>query len=189
MARNKYIKNALIYLALLLVVVVLMFPLLIVFFTAFKSGTEMTSSLPYALPHSFLYLDNFKTVIQEGSLFRGYANTLFIIAVSLVFNILIGTSAAYILGRFDFKLKKVIMALYFAGIVIPMATTQVATFGIISSLGLFDTPFSLIVLYAGTDIIQLIIYLQFIKNIPFSLDESAMLDGAGYFRIYWSIVF
>ncbi|MNE56731.1 Trehalose transport system permease protein SugB [compost metagenome] len=96
---------------------------------------------------------------------------------------------AYVLGRFSFKLKKVVFGLYLFATVIPSITTQVATFGIIKSLGLYNTIGAPIVLYIGADVIQIILYLQFIRNIPFDLDENAMVEGASLFRIYRSIIF
>ena len=72
---------------------------------------------------------------------------------------------------------------------VPGVTTQVATFQIVNFLGLFDSRWSAIVLYMGTDILSIYIFLQFIRGIPISLDESARLDGANSFTIYRRIIF
>ncbi|GMA58412.1 hypothetical protein GCM10025858_29150 [Alicyclobacillus sacchari] len=93
------------------------------------------------------------------------------------------------MGRFNFPLKKVIMGAYLVAMFIPTMTVQVAIFGIIKNIGLFDTRYAMVLLYLGTNVVQIYIYMQFIKRIPISLDESAMLDGASYFRIYRSIIF
>lgn len=174
------------YSTLILMVFIILLPLYLILVTAFKGNME--NSAPYALPKSFLYLVNFLDVLEDGIVVRGYANTLYILVLSLAGNILIGTGAAYALGRFQFKLKKLIMALYTISIIIPTTTTQVATFGIIKSLHLVDTSYSVILLYLGTDVIQLLIYLQFIKKIPYTLDESAFVEGAGFFTIYRVII-
>lgn len=63
-----------------------------------------------------------------------------------------------------------------------------ATFGIIKNMGLYNTLGAPIVLYIGADVIQIILYLQFIRNIPVDLDESAMVEGASLFKIYRSII-
>src|SRR5690606_26166428 len=55
-------------------------------------------------------------------------------------------------------------------------------------LGLFDTHWALILLFMGTDIVSIYIFLQFLRTIPTALDEAALLDGASYFRIYRSII-
>ena len=71
---------------------------------------------------------------------------------------------------------------------IPGVTTQVSTFQIINKLELFNTPWAAILLYLGTDIIAVYIFLQFLDSIAVALDESAMLDGASYLTIYWRII-
>lgn len=118
----------------------------------------------------------------------GFRNTLFIFIVSIVGKLLLGTMIAYVLNRFDFKLKKGIMALFLIATLIPAITTQVATFQIINGLGLFNSIWSVIVLNLGTDVIAVYIFLQYLEGIPVSLDEAAILEGASYFQIYRKII-
>lgn len=167
---------------------VVLFPLWIAVTNSLKSNQDFNNLGILQLP-SQLDFSNYVTAWNAGGLGSAFLNTGFIIILSVVGNIILGTMVAYILGRFDFKFKKVIMAAYLVVMFIPTITTQVATFGIIQGLGLFDTPFALVLIYLGTDVVQIYIYLQFINRIPVSLDESAMLDGASYFRIYRSIIF
>jgi len=68
-------------------------------------------------------------------------------------------------------------------------TTQVATFQVVNNLGLFNTRWSAIALFTGTDIISIYIFLQFVRGIPGSLDEAARIDGASYLTIYRKIIF
>ena len=56
-------------------------------------------------------------------------------------------------------------------------------------LGLYDTLFAPMIIYISTDILQIYVYKQFIDQIPYSLDESARMDGCSYFTIYWKIIF
>ncbi|MNC11002.1 Trehalose transport system permease protein SugB [compost metagenome] len=181
--------NLLKYLTLLFGAFVVLFPPYVVVINAFKSTDEFNNSNSMALPNSFLNFDNFKTVFERGGLLSGFGNIILIIVVALTLNILFGTMVAYVLGRFSFKLKPVIFAAYLGATVIPSITTQVATFGIIKSLGLYNTMGAPIILYIGADVIQIILYLQFIRNIPVDLDEAAMVEGASLFKIYRSIIF
>ena len=70
----------------------------------------------------------------------------------------------------------------------PGVTTQVATFQIINGLGLYNTKAAPILLFMGTDIIAIYIFIQFMQSIPVSLDEAAMIDGANRWTIYWRII-
>jgi len=166
---------------------VVLFPPYVVFVNAFKQQQEKSS--PFALPESFFNFENFSVVIERANIITSFSNIGIIIVVSLLGNILLGTMVAYVLGRFDFKGKALILGSFLFAVVIPTITTQVVVFSIIKSLGLFNTLFGPILLYVGADIVQIYIYLQFIKNIPDELDESAMIDGASLFRIYSSIIF
>ncbi|MBO9610681.1 MAG: carbohydrate ABC transporter permease [Paenibacillaceae bacterium] len=169
-------------------VFVVFFPLYVLVLSAFKGKVEFAQSATFAWPESFANLDNFKFVLGKGSLLHAFGNTLLIIVLSLACNLAVGTMAAYALGRFQFKAKKYILGVYIAMSFVPFITTQVATFTVIQSLGLFNTLYAPVVLYTGTDIMQLYIYLQFIRAIPYELDENAMMEGASLFRIYRRIV-
>ncbi|USB31787.1 carbohydrate ABC transporter permease [Paenibacillus sp. YPG26] len=177
------------YVSLLIGVFVVLFPPYVVIVNAFKSTEEFNGSSSMAMPQSFFNFDNFMIVFKRGHLLSGFSNILIIIVVALALNILFGTMVAYVLGRFSFKLKPVIFGAYLVATIIPSITTQVATFGIIKSMGLYNTLGAPIILYIGADVIQIILYLQFIRNIPVDLDESAMVEGASLFKIYRSIIF
>ncbi|EES74105.1 MULTISPECIES: carbohydrate ABC transporter permease [Paenibacillus] len=189
MIRIHTIVNTFKYITLLIGVFVVLFPPYVVIVNSFKADEEFNTGSTMALPESFFNFDNFRAVFERGGLINGFTNTLIIICVSLAFNILFGTMVAYVLGRFEFRMKKAVFALYLFATVIPGITTQVATFGIIKSLGLYNTIGAPIILYIGADVIQIILYLQFIRNIPVDLDENAMVEGASLFRIYRSILF
>jgi raffinose/stachyose/melibiose transport system permease protein len=79
-------------------------------------------------------------------------NTLLILAVSLFFNILLGTITAYIIERFNFRFKKVVVALFFVGMLVPTFVTEIARFKIINGLGLYGSPGAPILIYVASDL-------------------------------------
>ena len=181
--------TALKYLSVLIALVIVLVPLYLVLVASLKDGKEFSTSFKMALPSNLFNFENYITVFEKGKLGTGFLNTAIVMIVSLAGNVLLGTMAAYAIGRFQFKCKAVIVAAYTAAAVIPAVTTQVATFSIISNLGLVNTHWSVIVLYLGTDLIQLNIYLQFIRGIPYQLDEAAIVEGASLFRVFRSVIF
>ncbi len=176
------------YCTLLVGSLVVLIPPVVVFFSAFKTKEEYLNTSRVALPESFLNWANFEKVLSIGNLDEAFGTTLLILSLSLIGNTLLGSMVAYILGRFDFKLKNTILGMYVVAMLIPMVTTQVATFQVINGLGLYNTIFAPIVMYLGADVMVIYIFLQFVQGIPKELDEAARLDGASYFRIYWSII-
>ncbi|QGR00272.1 carbohydrate ABC transporter permease [Paenibacillus psychroresistens] len=178
-----------VYLLLCLAALVVLFPPYVVVLNAFKGNAEYAKSGVFDRPDSFFYLENFRKVLEIGHMGRAFLNTGIIMVVALIGNVILGTMVAYSLGRFRFKLRPYILGAYVAATLIPTVTTQVATFSVIKHLGLFNTHFAPILLYLGTDVMQIYLYMQFIRNIPYDLDESAMIEGASLFYIYRVIIF
>lgn len=176
------------YAVLIFFLLVFIVPILSVFFTAFKTGSEYTTTGPLQLPKSFLNFDNFKEIFNKGNMINGFKNTVIILVFSLIGSVLTGSMAAYIFSRFKTKFSKFINGMFLVAVMIPGIATQVATFQIVSGLGLFNTRLAPIILYCGTDIMTIYIFLQFLENISISLDESAIIDGANYFEIYYKII-
>jgi len=183
-----FLLNGLKYATLVVWVIVVLFPLYVVALNSLKSDQDYNKTGILQWP-THLTWNNFAVAFQQGDFGQAFFNTAFIIVLSVIGNVILGTMVAYVLGRFEFKFKKLILLGYLIVVFIPQITTQVATFGVIKNLGLFDTRFAPILLYLGTDVVQIYIYMQFINRIPIALDEAAMLEGASYFRIYRSIIF
>ena len=175
------------YLVLIAGSIVALLPILVVFIGSFKSNKEFLTSGVLELPKSFDF-SNYKTAFVNGQMLLGFKNTLIIFVVSMLGKLTLASMFAYAMSRFDFKLKKPILALFVLAMLIPGITSQVATFQIINSLGLFNKIWSVILLNLGTDVISVYVFLQYLDEIPISLDESAFLDGAGYFGIFWKII-
>ena len=175
------------YAVLLLGTVAAILPILVVFIGSLKSNDEFLTTGVLALPQSFDF-SNYKTAFVNGQMLLGFKNTMLIFAISMVGKLTLGSMFAYVMSRFDFKLKKAIMLLFMMAMLIPGITAQVATFQIINNLGLFNTMWAVIVLNLGTDVISLYVVMQYLQEIPISLDESAFLDGASYFGIFWRII-
>lgn len=190
---NKYkakkgILEALKLLFFLIITLIVFLPILVTVFAAFKTQFQIGSEFPLKPPTQFFW-DNFKFVFEKGNVFTGLKNSLILVTVSVVINAVLSTMIAYILSRFDFKLKKMYYLIFLMGMLVPGFVTEIARFGIISKVGIYDTLLAPIVIYIGTDLMQIYIYMQFMNQIPLSIDESAMIDGASYFTIYRKVIF
>ncbi|WP_460016269.1 carbohydrate ABC transporter permease [Lactovum odontotermitis] len=185
--RKFHVSSIFKHLVLIFAVIVAVLPLLVVFLGSFKSQNEFLSTSVLSLPKS-LDFSNYITAFVNGQMLLGFRNTLFIFAVSMTGKLILGSMFAYVMSRFNFHGKKLILLLFMLAMLIPGITSQVATFQIINGIGLFNTIWSVILLNLGTDVISVYVFLQFLDEIPISLDESAFLDGASYFRIFRSII-
>ena len=177
------------YLSLVVGSIAMLIPLVVVVLTSLKTSAEADSG-GGALdpPGNWLNFSNYATAFRDGHMLSAMGNTAFILVFAIVGTVIIGSMTAYAIDRFSFRFKKVVVALFLLATLVPAVTTQVATFQVINFFGLFDTRWSAIVLYTGTDIVSIYIFLQFIRTIPIALDEAARLEGANSFTIYRTII-
>jgi ABC-type glycerol-3-phosphate transport system permease component len=176
------------YVSLVLASLVVLIPLVVVLFASLKTHSEYNSTGPLTPPENWFNFDNFATAWTAGDMLRGFWNTTVILVVSLTGTVLIGTLAAYAISRFVFPFKRLILGLFLVAALVPGVTTQVATYQIVKSMGLVNTQWSAIVLFMGTDIVSIYIFIQFMQSIPQSLDQAAMIDGASRFTIYRKVI-
>ncbi|RDU24068.1 carbohydrate ABC transporter permease [Anaerosacchariphilus polymeriproducens] len=188
MKKKFSISNLFIYLSLIISAAIAIVPLLVVLIGSFKTGEELNSTGVLELPRNFTNISNYVKAFVDGKMLLGFANTFFILAFSIIATLLTGTMTAYVLSRFKFKFRKIVSSLFLIASLVPSITMQMSTFQIINGMGLFNTPWSTIILFAGTDIISIYIFLQFLDNISFSIDESAIMDGASYFTIFYRLM-
>jgi len=175
------------YTSLVLASAVTLLPLIAFFMISLKGDPEYLLTSPLSPPEQ-VELDNYVTAFTKGDMLRGFMNTGIILLTSVVGTILIGSMAAYALDRFEFRFKRLIVGLFLVATLVPGVTTQVATFKIIVAMELFNRLWAPIVLFLGTDIIAIYIFMQFLRSIPRELDESAAIDGANKLTIYWRII-
>lgn len=176
------------YASLVAASVVTLLPLVVVFMAAFKTEAESQNGGPLKPPHDWFNLHNFQIAFTQGHMLRAFGNTAFILVFAVSGTVLIGSMTAYAIDRYRFRLRRLTIALFLLAALVPGVTTQVATFQIINSFGIFDTRWAPIALYTGTDIVSIMIFLQFMRSIPISLDEAARIDGASPVRIYFQVI-
>lgn len=163
-------------------------PILILLNISFKTNREYTFTPFFKFPENILNFENYIEVFRRGNMLVGAKNTFFLCVIGVIICVLLGTMTAFALSRFKFRGRTLILGGYALATTIPFVTTQVATFSIIQTLQLVNTLYAAILLYSSISVIELYLFIQFIEKVPVELDESAMLDGAGYLTIYRLII-
>lgn len=176
------------YTSLVVACMVTLLPLITIVMASFKTQREFQTTGPFDMPQQ-LSFDNYVTAFVDGKMLQGFFNTGIILIVSITGTVIIGAMTAYAVDRFDFRFRKVVIGAFLFAVLVPAVTTQVATFQVVNALGLYNTRWAAIVLFMGTDIVSIYIFLQFVRAIPRELDEAATLEGAGSFRVFWQIIF
>ena len=176
------------YTSLVIGSIVMLLPIALIITGSFKTNQELLSTGSFTPPENWFNFSNYAAAFSRGGMLLGFGNTAIILAAAITGTILIGAAAAYALDRFEFRIRGVVMGLFLLATLVPGVTTQVATFQIINGLGLYNTHGALILLFMGTDIVSIYIFIQFMRSIPKSLDEAAKLDGAGHLRIFFQVI-
>lgn len=156
--------------------------------TAFKTDEEYSQTSVMTLPESWFNFDNFITAFKTADMGRAFLNSMIVMVCVLLVSIIIGTQLAYILNRFSFPGNGLIRNLFLFAALLPGVAMQVTVYNIMSSLHFVNHLYGYIIMMCGTDVISVYIFIQFMENIPVSLDESAIIDGASYWTIYWKIM-
>src|SRR5690625_3468360 len=162
-------------------------PFLIMVNTSFKDQLEFMTS-PWTLPESFS-LENYLSLFRSD-FFQYFFNSVVVTTISVVLVVILSAMASYPLARMKFKLNKPLFILFLVGMMIPIHTTLIPIFQLTQQLGLYDSIWALIGPYVAFALpVSIVIYTQFLQDLPKELEESAKIDGCGPFRLFWSILF
>lgn len=171
----------------LTVAVVMIFPILWLLMSSFKSSSELFSYPLHFFPESFS-LDSYKDVI-EGGFFQYVKNSLFIAVVGTAITVVISAMCGYALAiyRQEIKYTNKVFAVFLLGTLIPGEILTISQFTVISAMGLYNNIWG-VILPVVTTTTGIFMYRQHYMSIPISLVESARLDGASEFKIFTHIM-
>ena len=162
-------------------------PILWAVLTSFKTEPE-AAALPISLiPDDGFTIQAYINVITEGLVPRWAWNSFLTSALVTLITVTISALAGYALSRLRFVGRQMIIVLIIASIMIPAQILIVPLFQLMLSLNLVDTYWG-IILPQVVAAPMVFILKKFFDQIPFELEEAALVDGASRFRIFWNIV-
>lgn len=185
---GKYVLIILKYFSLVFFSFVAVLPIISCVITAFKTDIEYQNTNVMVLPESWLNFENFMVAFEKANMGRAFINSVIILICVLIASVFIGTQLAYVLDRFKFPGNTLIRNLFLFASLLPGIAMQIAVYQVMYNLGFINSLLGYIVMMCGTDVISIYIYIQFFENISTSLDESAIVDGASYFTIFYKIL-
>lgn len=145
-------------------------------------------SSPWGLPE-VLQFDNFTRAFVESSMGEFIINSFLVTGLSMMLLLILVIPTAYALSRFDFKGRKVLHNFYMAGLFIQPVYIMIPLFLMMNNLHMLDNRFWLSLVYAaGALPFSIYLLTGFMRSIPKEYEESAFIDGSGYFRTLVSII-
>lgn len=185
--RSKYKKYHYVIIAFLAVLsAIMMYPMVWMFLTSFKSNAEIRTYRTKVLPVEWT-LEGYRSAFERAPVAGWFANSMFVTICVTAAVILTSTLIGYVFAKCEFRGKKLLFVLLLATMMVPPQVTMIPRYLMIQKMHLFNTRWALIV--PGL-VSAFSIYLarQFIGDIPDSLCEAAKIDGAGPIRIYWHVI-
>lgn len=174
------------YAVMLFTIVVCTFPLLWVMYSSFKANRKILEN-PFALPDSINF-NAYVSVFTQYDFLRYFMNSLTVAVSASAIALFIYSLAGYIFAKFDFRGKMLLFTLCTITLLVPGHTKAQPIFSMVMDLGLYDTKAGLILVYTSIGMaLSLFVLRSSFMTVPRDLDEAALLDGAGFFRIFWSV--
>ena len=167
----------------------MIYPLLWMIMSSFKDDAVIFSD-PTALPRS-IDLSNYREgwTALRVSFTTFYANSFLISIFAVIGNLMACSLTAFAFARLEFRGRKIFFALMMATLMLPYHVTLVPQYVLFQKFGWVNTFYPLIVpKYLAVDAFFIFLMVQFFRGIPREIDEAAIMDGCGPWRIYWKIM-
>lgn len=183
---SKKITRSIIYVVLIVAALFTLFPIWFLLINSFKSQSEIVKT-PLALPKglNFQYIAN---AIDKINLVPSFLVTLLITTIGVLLIVVISSAVAWMMVRYKSKIANALLLCFTASMLIPFQALMYPLISEFDKMGLKNVP-GLIIMYAGFGLaMSVFLYHGFIKSIPKSLEEAAIVDGANVFQVYAQII-
>ena len=170
------------YIFMLFFVLIAVGPMIWAFLSSFKTYAEINSSA-IALPKS-LNLQNYKDAFKYAPIAKYFLNSVLIVGISVLVTVCVVAMCAYVVSRFRFKLKTVIVLMISASLMLPAQAISQPLFAIFKALGIFDTKLGLILVYSAMGIpMSFFVMVSYYETI-----STAYIDGATFLQTFLHII-
>jgi multiple sugar transport system permease protein len=176
------------YLALAIGGIAAALPFFWMIFGAFKTGAEFRQIPPTFVPQEWT-LDNFRTILNDPTLPLAtfYRNSLFVAVMNVVITLFTSSLLGFIFAKYTFRGRDALFWYLMAMMMVPPSVLMIPNYLILSHIGLLNNLWGLIITVL-IDPFAILVMRQFMRSLPDEQIESARVDGASEFRIYWSVV-
>ena len=163
-------------------------PLALLVITAIRPLSDFVGNGPLSWPQEFTWT-NFTDAWQIGNFSSTYRNSIILALIKVPLGVLIAAMLAYALSKLKIRFARIIMFAVFLGLTIPIYITIVPNFITLRSLGLTDSLVGLAGPYLAFGLPFCVLVLQsFFRQVPDEIIEAAKIDGAGPWRIFFTIM-
>lgn len=180
------LNSIILWILIAILLVVVLYPLLWMLLSSFKSTDDFASSPFWSLPTTWLW-QNYVDAWNSG-MSTYFVNSILVVFPALFINLLIGMAAAFGLEVMKWRGSNLVLLIFLAGIMIPAQMLLLPLFTMYFQAGLINNRWSLILTYTAASL-PLTVFLMagFFKNVPRSVIEAAIIDGASIFQVFYRV--
>lgn len=187
-AKRKKITKPILWIVLIIVAVIQIFPLIWLLDFSLASSSEMFTNGLLIIPKKIQW-DNYVKAFVDGNFLWYLKNSVLINGIAVLLVIVVSIMSAFACRRMKWKLSMFVKTLLLMGLMIPIHATLLPNYKIYSQLGLTDTIWALLIPYVAFSLPQgLFLMTSFMESIPVELEEAAVMDGCGIYRIIFQII-
>lgn len=185
---NRNIAKIFMWIVLLIVAVIQLFPLIWLVDFSLGSSNEMFTNGLLIIPEKIRW-DNYGKAFVDGNFLHYFRNSVLINTLAVVLVVIISIMAAFACQRMKWKMSGLVSTVLVMGMMIPIHATLLPNYKIYHMLHLTDTIWALLIPYAAFSLPQgMFLMTGFIQSIPMELEEAAVVDGCGIYRIVFQII-
>lgn len=186
--RSKYIAYHVLVICFGLIMI---YPIVWMFISSLKSESAIFTHPLALIPSSFHWGNYIKGLEGTPQLHfsRFFLNSIFVSVTAMIGAVLSSSFVGYGFARIDFKFKKLLFGVLIGTLLLPQEVLLIPRYVIFNEIGWVNTFFPIIVPpFLGGISIFVFLMVQFIRSIPYELDEAAIIDGCSKFGVYWRII-
>lgn len=174
-------------LILILLALMSLFPFIWMLGSSLKENSEMFTYPPQLFPDIPRWM-NYVEAVTSVNFGQGFLNSIKLAVINTVGQVLTSAMAGYALGKLKFKGSNWVFAGFIGVMMIPYTVIVIPIFSIFNLLGLIDTHLGIILMTFGYMPMGVFLCRQFIMSLPNDLMDAALIDGAGYGRIFFTLI-
>lgn len=186
--KKRKTAKPLLWIVLIIVAVIQIFPLIWLVDFSLASSNEMFTSGLLIIPQKIQW-GNYVKAFVDGHFLLYLKNSILINGLAVLLVILVSIMAAFACRRMRWKLSGFVKTLLLMGMMIPIHATLLPNYKIYNTLGLTDTIWALLIPYVAFSLPQgMFLMTSFMESIPVELEEAAVMDGCGIYRIIFLVI-
>lgn len=182
------LRGTIVTIILLPIAVIWIYPFLWVVSASLKTNMEIFKGL--GLIPAAPQWQNYIRAWEQAKIGQYFMNTVIITVMAVAIVVVVTSMMGYVLGRYSFPGKRIVIGLLVATVFIPQGYTIIPVFEVVNRLGLSDTLWGVILAESGgANVLAILLFSGYFSQLPRELEEAAVIDGAGFVRVFLQVMF